>query len=72
MRAARSQLGRLATTELERHRVFGCAEAQMAFHVAVQHGAGVDHLGVEQRARRQQPMEVAAMTVGPIHHRCHG
>ena len=36
-----------------------------------QRGSG-DHLGVKQRARRQQPVQVAAMPVGPVHHGCHG
>jgi hypothetical protein len=36
----------------------------------MQHRAGGDHLGIEQRTPRQQAMEEPAMPVGPIHHRC--
>ena len=43
----------------------------MPLGVAVQDGAGVHHLGVEQRAGCQQPVEVPAVPVGPVHHRRH-
>ncbi len=36
------------------------------------HRAGRDHLGVEQRAARQQAMEEPAMPVRPVHHRRDG
>jgi hypothetical protein len=31
-----------------------------------------DHFSVQQRLTRQQPMQVTAMPVGPIHHRGDG
>ena len=40
--------------------------------VAMQHRAGGDHLGIEQRVPRQQTVEKPAMPVRPIHHRRHG
>jgi hypothetical protein len=37
--------------------------------VAVQHSAGGQHLRIEQRPARQQPMEEPAVPVRPFHHR---
>jgi len=37
--------------------------------IAVNDGAGGQHLGVELRTPRHQAMEDAAMPVGPVHHR---
>src|SRR5262245_37508544 len=36
--------------------------------VAVDHGTGGDHLGIDQRAAREQAVEEPAMPVGPLHH----
>jgi hypothetical protein len=35
----------------------------------MQHRTGGEHLGIEQRPPRQEPMQIAAMPVGPFHHR---
>jgi hypothetical protein len=43
-------------------------EVEVARLVAVQQRAGGHHLRVKPRATRDQPMEVAAMPVSPIHH----
>ena len=67
-RAVRQVAG-LAAAELQRHRVLGRIEVQVTRLVPVQQGSCGDHLGVEQRTARQQPMEEAAVTVGPVEHR---
>ena len=69
LRAMR-QISRFAATQLQRDRMLFGVEAQMPRHVAMDQRAGRDHLGVEKRVAGQQPMEVTAMPVGPIHHGC--
>ena len=49
--------------------MFRRREAEMPLQIAVQDGAGVDHLGVEQGAGCQQTVEVAAVPIRPVHHR---
>jgi hypothetical protein len=44
-------------------------EADELGAIAVQHGAGGDHLRVEKRMARHEAMEEPAMPVGPFHHR---
>src|SRR5580704_6887694 len=34
----------------------------------MEHRTGGDHLGVKQRPPRQQPVEIPAVPVGPLHH----
>ena len=63
------QVLRLAAAELQGHRVLLGVEIQMSRHVAVQQRPGGHHLGVEPRACAQQAVEVAAMAIGPVHHR---
>ena len=41
----------------------------MARHITVQQRAGGHHLGIQQGPGRQQAMEIAAVPVGPVHHR---
>src|SRR5262249_45824121 len=60
---------RVRAAELERHRMLERVEADEARAVAVQHRAGRHHLGIDQRAAREQAMEEPAMAVGPVHHR---
>ena len=60
---------RIGAAKLQRQRVLGGIEAQKARAIAMQHRAGGEHLGVKQRAPRQQAMEEPAMPVGPFHHR---
>jgi len=43
-------------------------EPEQAGAVAVQHGAGGDHLGIDARAPREQAVEEPAVPVGPLHH----
>jgi hypothetical protein len=38
--------------------------------VAMEHRAGGDHLGIDERSARKQTMEEPAMPVGPFHHGC--
>jgi hypothetical protein len=63
---------RIAAAELQGHRLFGRIETQEPVAVAAQHGAGGQHLGIQERPARQQPMEKPAMPVGPFHHRGDG
>ena len=67
-RAAGERRG-IAAAELQRHRMLGRIEADQPVAVAVQHRAGGHHLGVDQRAARQQAMEEPAVPIGPFHHR---
>ncbi len=66
-RAGRELL-RLAAAELERHRMLGRVVGQKPRPVAMEHRAGRDHLGIDERAAREEPMEEPAVAVGPIHH----
>ena len=59
----------IAAAELERHRMLGRIETDQPVAVAAQHRAGGHHLGIDQRAARQQAMEEPAVPVGPFHHR---
>jgi uncharacterized protein YajQ (UPF0234 family) len=43
---------------------------QEAATLAVDHGAGGDHLGVKQGAAGNQPQKKAQVTIGAVHHRC--
>jgi hypothetical protein len=62
---------RIAAAKLKGHRMLCRIEADQPVAVAMQHGAGRHHFGVDQRPPRQQPMEEPAMPVGPFHHRRH-
>ena len=66
------QRARLGAAKLQRHRMLGRIEAQEPRAIAMQHRAGGEHFGIEERAARQQPMEEPAMPVGPFHHRRDG
>ena len=69
MRADCASARRVRAAELHRDRVLGRIEREQARAVAVQHRAGGDHLGVDQRAAREQAMEEPAVPVRPVHHR---
>src|SRR6185437_14427651 len=66
------KLARIAAAQLQRHRMLLLAVLEQAQLAAThQRGAG-HHLGVQPRMRRQQPVEIAAVPIGPVHHRRHG
>jgi hypothetical protein len=44
-------------------------EAEEPRAVAMHYRAGGQHLGVDERLAREQPVEEPAMPVGPVHHR---
>jgi hypothetical protein len=67
--SAGGKITRIAAAKLKCNRVFGRIVPQQPRPVAVQHRAGRQHLGVKERAARQQTMEEPAMPVGPFHHR---
>ena len=69
-RGSAGELGRLTAAQLQRHRMLALVEGEVASPVAVEDRPAVHHLGVEQGGRCQQPVEVAAVPVTPIHHRC--
>ena len=69
---AARQIGRLAAAQLQRHRVLAGVHAQVAALATVQQAAGGDHLGVQARLFGQQPVQVAAVLVGPVDHRRDG
>ena len=62
------ELRRVAAAELQRERVLGRVMGEQPRPGPVDDGAGRDHLGVEQRAARQDAVEGPAMRVGPVHH----
>ena len=63
------QIGGLAAAELQGQRVFFGVKAQVALHVPMHQRAGGHHLGVKPGVTAQQAVKVAAMAVGPVHHR---
>ncbi len=67
----RRELERIGAAELQRNRVLGRVVREQARGIAAHDRGRHDHLGVEQRVRRVEAMQVAAMAVGPIHHRRH-
>src|SRR5438445_11170933 len=54
--------------ELQRARMLERIKADELRAVAMQHGAGRDHLGIDERAARHEAMEEPAVPVGPLHH----
>ncbi len=62
----------LRAAKLNRNRVLVRREAEQPRAVAMDHSVGDDHLGIETRPPRQQPVEIPAVTVGPVHHRGDG
>src|ERR1035437_6341406 len=42
--------------------------AQMPRYVAMKQGAGRYHFRVQQRVLGEQPMKIATVAIGPIHH----
>jgi hypothetical protein len=52
--------------------MFDRVESQKTFRIAADDGCGGNHFRIKVRARRQQAEEIAAMTIGPVHHRGNG
>ncbi len=69
---AMRQIGRLAAPQLQGHGVLFGVEAQMALHIAMHQRTRGHHFGVQQGVPAQQPVQVAAMAIGPVHHRRNG
>jgi hypothetical protein len=68
----RRQLARRAAAELQRNRMLLRIEREQPRTVPALDRRRRDHLGVEQQVRREAAQEVAAVPVGPVHHRGHG
>ncbi len=66
------EIARIRAAELQRHRMLAGIETKQPPAVAMNDGAGRQHLRVEPRAPRHQTVEDAAMPVGPVHHRGNG
>ena len=66
------EITRVRAAELQRHRMFAGIETEQTLPIAMNDGAGRQHLRVKPRPPRHQAMEHAAVPVGPIHHRRHG
>ena len=62
------EIARVGTAELQRHRMLARIEAKQPRAVAMDDGAGRQHLRVEPAPPRHQTVEDAAMPVGPVHH----
>ena len=69
MRAALASSAGLQPPSCKRNRMLTGIVVQQLAHVAAHDGRGDDHLRVKQRMRGVQPVQVPAVTVGPIHHR---
>ena len=63
------QRRRVTAAELQRDWLLGRIETKQPRAIAVQHRAGGQHLGIKQCPPRQEPMQITAMPVGPLHHR---
>ena len=63
---------RVGTAKLQRDGMFGGVMAQQPGAWPVDDRRCRHHLGIEQRATAHQPVEIAAMPVGPFHHRGDG
>src|SRR5262245_31991427 len=62
----------IAAAELKSDRMLCGMKTKHAVAVAVEHCLSRHHLSVEKRSPRQQPEQVAAVAVGPLHHRRNG
>src|SRR5262249_29145705 len=62
----------IAAAELKSDRMLRGMKAKHAVAVAVEDRLGRHHPSVEKRSPRQQPQEVAAVAVSPLHHRRNG
>ncbi len=62
------QFHRVAAAQLQRDRMLPRIVVEQLPHVAAHNRRGHDHFRVEQRMRGIQPVQKAAMPVGPIHH----
>ena len=58
----------IVASQLDRHRVLGRIEAKRPLRVAVEQGAGRDHLRIEPRAAAEETQQVAGMPVRAPHH----
>src|SRR5262249_16019562 len=61
--------GRIGATKLKRDRLLLRIETEQPRAVAMKHGAGRHHLGIEQRMAREQTVEEPEVAVRPFHHR---
>ena len=66
------EIARVRTAELQRHRMLDGIEAKQPAAIAMDDGARGQHLRVKPGTPRHQPVEHAAVPVGPVHHRCNG
>jgi hypothetical protein len=63
---------RLTAPQLQGQRLLVRRVPEQAVPIPMQYRICMHHLGVKPRLGCQQPMEIAAMPVGPIHHRSDG
>ena len=63
---------RITAAQLQCKRVFGRIVNQHCFVIAMMNRCRGNHLRVQHCARAQQPHEVTAVTVRPVHHRRDG
>ena len=66
------EIARIRAAELQRDRMLAGIETEQPRAIAMDDRAGRQHLRVKPRPPRHQPMEHAAMPVGPVHHRGDG
>ena len=60
--------GGIAAADLQGNGMLIHMKPEQPVPIAAQHGIRRHHLGVEQRALGDEPQEVAAVPVGPLHH----
>src|SRR6185312_5114076 len=63
------ELLRIATPELQRHRMLLRIERQEAVGIAADDRRGGDHLRIKERPWGEATQEITAVAVGPVHHR---
>ena len=66
------EMRRIGTAELQRHRMLAGVIAEQPLPVAMNDRACRQHLRIEQRPPRHQPVKHPAMAIGPVHHRGDG
>ena len=66
------EIARIRAAKLQRHRMLAGIETEQPLPIAMNDGAGRQHLRIKPGTPRHQTVEHPAMPVGPVHHRGNG